>query len=93
VLSLALIDINIPTQASDRQLLEFLTRSGRPALIIGTKSDRLSGNKLRASLERISEEYSGTRVIPYSARTGAGRDELWKEIRGAVGNYRELRQA
>jgi GTP-binding protein len=93
VLSLALIDINIPTQASDRQLLEFLTRSGRPALIIGTKSDRLSGNKLRTSLERISEEYSGTRVIPYSARTGAGRDELWKEIRGAVGNYRELRQA
>jgi len=93
VLSLALIDINIPSQASDRQILEFLNHSRRPALIIGTKSDRLSSNQLRNSLDRMSQEYSGTRVIPYSARTGAGRDELWAEIRAAVGNYRELRQA
>jgi len=93
VLSLALIDINIPSQASDRQILEFLNHSRRPALIIGTKSDRLSSNQLRNSLDRMSQEYSGTRVIPYSARTGAGRDELWAEIRAAVGNYGELRQA
>lgn len=93
VLSLALIDINIPSQASDRQILEFLNHSGRPALIIGTKSDRLSSNQLRNSLDRMSQEYPGPRVIPYSARTGAGRDELWREIRAAVGNYRELRQA
>jgi GTP-binding protein len=93
VLSLALIDINIPSQASDRQILEFLNHSGRPALIIGTKSDRLSSNQLRNSLDRMSQEYPGPRVIPYSARTGAGRDELWAEIRAAVGNYRELRQA
>ena len=93
VLSLALIDINVPPQASDRQLLEFLNHSGRPALIVGTKSDRLSGNQLRNSLERISQEYMGTRVIPYSARTGAGREELWQKIRAAVESYRELRQA
>jgi len=93
VLSLALIDINIPSQASDRQILEFLNHSGRLALIIGTKSDRLSSNQLRNSLDRMSQEYPGSRVIPYSARTGAGRDKLWAEIRAAVGNYRELRQA
>jgi GTP-binding protein len=93
VLSLALIDINVPPQASDRQLLEFLNHSGRPSLIVGTKSDRLSGNQLRNSLERISQEYKGTRVIPYSARTGAGREELWQKIRAAVESYRELRQA
>jgi len=93
VLSLALIDINIPSQASDRQILEFLNHSRRPALIIGTKSDRLSSNQLRNSLDRMLQEYPGTRVISYSARTGAGRDELWAEIRAAVGNYRELRQA
>jgi hypothetical protein len=25
--------------------------------------------------------------LPFSARTGAGREEIWQEIRGAVRNY------
>src|SRR2546429_8967760 len=36
VLSLALVDVNIPPQASDRQLLEFLSVSGRPFLVVRT---------------------------------------------------------
>src|SRR5438270_11162283 len=36
VLSLALIDINVPPQASYRQLLAFLNASGRPFLVVAT---------------------------------------------------------
>jgi GTP-binding protein len=83
-LCLALIDINIPAQESDQQLIEFLTAKQKPFLILATKSDRLSGNQLRNSLRTLEQQHSDARVLAYSARTGAGRDELWKEIRTAV---------
>lgn len=49
-LCLALVDVNVPPQESDQQLLDFLVHSGRKVVIVGTKSDRLSGNQLHNSL-------------------------------------------
>ncbi|MGA8271374.1 MAG: ribosome biogenesis GTP-binding protein YihA/YsxC, partial [Candidatus Sulfotelmatobacter sp.] len=46
-LCLALVDINVPPQDSDRKLLDFLGASGRDFLLIATKSDRLSNNQIR----------------------------------------------
>jgi GTP-binding protein len=87
-LCLALVDVNVPPQESDRQLLTFLTSSRRPFLIVGTKSDRLSGNQLHNSLQRLSRDFPQTRILPFSAKSSAGREELWKEIRVAVENHR-----
>lgn len=89
-LCLALVDVNVPPQESDRQLLHFLATTGRPFVIVGTKSDRLSGNQLRNALRTLTDEFPQNRVIPYSARTGAGRDELWREIREAVQPARSI---
>jgi GTP-binding protein len=83
-LCLVLVDVNVPPQESDRQLLAFLTSSGRPFLIVGTKSDRLSGNQLRNSLQTLAREYPQARIVPFSAKSAAGHEELWKEIRAAV---------
>lgn len=83
-LCLALVDVNVPPQESDRQLLQFLASVGRPFVIVGTKSDRLSGNQLRNALRGFSDEFSQAPLVPFSARTGAGREELWREIREAV---------
>jgi GTP-binding protein len=83
-LCLALVDVNVPPQDSDRQLLQFLASTSRAFVIVGTKSDRLGGNQLRNALRTLSGEFSQARVIPYSARTGAGREELWHEIREAI---------
>ena len=90
-LCLALVDVNVPPQASDQQLLEFLSASGRPFLIVATKSDRLSANQLRNSLQTLTQEYPETRIVPYSARRGTGREELWQEIRLAVEGQRAAR--
>ena len=87
-LCLVLVDVNVPPQESDRQLLEFLTSSGRPFLIVGTKSDRLSGNQLRNSLQTLAREFPQARIVPFSAKSAAGREELWKEIRAAVESHR-----
>src|SRR5215469_3099822 len=83
-LCLALIDSNIPPQESDQQLLEFLTVTGRPFVIVATKSDRLSGNTLRNALRVFEEKYPSARILPFSAKTGTGREELWQEIRKAA---------
>lgn len=80
-LAIVLIDSNVPPQASDHQLLEFLQRSEREFLVVGTKSDKLSGNKLRNALNLLSREHGIGNILPYSAKTGAGREELWREIR------------
>jgi len=80
-LCVALIDVNVPPQSADRKLLDFLSEIGRPTVIVATKTDRLSGNLLRNALHALAQEYPRSRVLPFSARTGAGRQELWQEIR------------
>jgi GTP-binding protein len=83
-LCVALVDANVPPQESDRQLLEFLSATQRSFLIVATKCDRLSGNQLRQALATLSQEFPLGRVFPFSARSGQGREELWREIRAAT---------
>lgn len=80
-LCVALVDVNVPPQESDRRLLDFLSATGREFLLVGTKSDRLSNNQLQSALRALGEQYPAAHLLPYSAKTGAGRDELWKQIR------------
>jgi len=83
-LCLSLVDISVPQQESDRRLLDFLRTEQRPFIIVATKSDRLSNNQLQNSLRKLGQEYPETKIVSYSARTGAGRQELWQEIRQTV---------
>jgi GTP-binding protein len=80
-LCLALIDANIPAQESDQRLLEFLTTRGRPHVVVATKCDRMSGNELSRAMQQLGRDYPEVTVLPFSAKTGAGRDELWDRIR------------
>lgn len=86
-LCLALVDVNVPPQDSDRKLLDFLNASGRELLLIATKSDRLSNNQLRNALKSLAEAYPTASVIPFSAKTRAGRDEVWNKIRQTVAKF------
>ncbi len=79
-LCVALVDANIPPQASDKQLIEWLQRAERPYLVVATKADKLSGNQLTNSLRKLTGELGTERILPFSARTRIGADELWKEI-------------
>ena len=81
-LSFVLVDANVPPQESDRQLIDFLRHARREFLVVATKSDKLSGNRLRSSLNNLLKEHGVETILPYSAKTGAGRSELWHEIRG-----------
>ena len=83
-LSIVLIDSNIPPQEPDRQLIHFFKALERDFLVVATKTDKLSGNKLRAALAVLAREHGLESVLSYSAKTGTGRAELWREIRSRV---------
>ena len=83
-LCVVLIDANVPPQQSDRQLLDFLSASDREFLLVATKSDRLSNNQLNGALRTLTQEYPAAPLLPFSAKTGAGRDQLWAQIRQAA---------
>jgi GTP-binding protein len=83
-LCVTLVDVNVPPQESDRQLLDFFRATRREVLLVATKSDRLSNNQLHNALRTLGQQYPSARLLPYSAKTGAGRDELWKHIRQAA---------
>ena len=80
-LSVVLVDANVPPQPPDRQLIEFLQHAGRDYLVVATKTDRLSANKLRPALAGLAREHGVGEILAYSSKTGAGRTELWRAIR------------
>jgi len=84
-LSIVLIDSNVPAQEPDRQLIHFLRSMQRDFLAVATKADKLSGNKLRNALATLAQEHALDTLLPYSAKTGDGRAELWRQIRSRAG--------
>jgi GTP-binding protein len=83
-LCLVLVDANIPPQESDGQLMEFLAAKERQYVVVATKSDRLSSNHLRQAMHKLTEAYAGVPIIAFSAKSGAGKDELWHQVRACV---------
>jgi GTP-binding protein len=82
-LCLSLVDVTIPPQQLDIQLLEWLRHANRRFLIVATKADRISGNQLRNSLHKLGQELQveAGEIVPFSARARLGQDELWRAIR------------
>jgi GTP-binding protein len=87
VLCVLLVDMNIPPQELDLQLIEWLRHMDRNFVIAATKADRVSGNQRRTSLEKLSEklEVAAGQIIPFSAKARIGQDELWRAIKEAAG--------
>lgn len=80
VLSIQLIDARHKPTELDRQLYEWLVYHRKNHIIVATKADKLSTNKLNKSLQEIEAALPGSEIIAYSAVTGKGRDALWREI-------------
>lgn len=84
-LSIQLVDSRHAPSKLDLQLHEWLVFNEKKHIVVATKSDKLSANELARQMRLIESELPGTRVIPYSAQTGKGRDLVWSEIVAAVG--------
>ena len=78
-----LIDIRHPITEADLQLIEWLAGHEIETVIVGTKADKLSGNKLQtqiASNNKILQKIGVDPLLPFSAITGRGKQELWQAI-------------
>lgn len=84
VLSIHLVDSRHEPTKQDLQLHEWLEESDKPRLIVATKSDKLSNNELRKNLEHIARVLNDDSVMAYSAKSGRGREELWRAIRNRI---------
>ncbi|HKR12920.1 MAG TPA: ribosome biogenesis GTP-binding protein YihA/YsxC [Pyrinomonadaceae bacterium] len=84
VLSIHLVDSRHEPTKQDLQLHEWLEESNKPRLIVATKSDKLSHNELRKNLQHIARVLDNDSIVAYSAKSGRGRDELWRAIRSAI---------
>ena len=83
-LAICLVDSNIPPQASDKQLIDFFRETGRPYLVVATKSDRLSNNALTKSVAALKREHDVDEVLPVSAKNQANIAALWQRLQATL---------
>lgn len=78
-----IMDIRRPPEDEEDMLLDFLSSLSIPSILALTKADKVSGNEKIKQL-RLFKKSLDENLIPFSAVTGEGKDELWKAIKGMV---------
>ena len=78
-----LIDIRHDPSANDRMMYEWITAQGYRPIIIATKLDKIKRSQKDKQLKAIRQGLGLTKetaVIPFSAVTKQGRDEIWELV-------------
>ena len=78
-----LIDIRHEPSANDRQMYDWILSQGYHPIIIATKLDKLNRSQVPAAVKRVREGLKaekGTVVLPFSALTKQGREEIYEVI-------------
>lgn len=82
-----LIDIRHEPSANDKQMYSWILANGFHPIIIATKADKISRNQLQKHIKMVKEGLKvekETVVIPFSAQTKQGRDEIYEVIEGLM---------
>lgn len=77
-----LLDIRRDPTDDDRQMLDMLADVGLPTLICATKTDKLSKGAVAARVAELARDLAldPDQIIPFSAVTNEGRDELAEAV-------------
>lgn len=76
-----LIDIRHDPSKNDKMMYDWILHQGYEPVIIATKLDKLKKSQVEKQLKAIRTGLGlvgGTTVIPFSAKTKQGRDEIWE---------------
>lgn len=76
-----LIDIRHEPSGNDRLMYEWILHQGYQPIIIATKLDKINRSQIQKHIKMIREGLKvvkGTVIIPYSAQTKQGRDEIYE---------------
>ncbi len=86
-----LLDARRTPTDNDLQMLDFLAKTQVPTIIVATKVDKLRPAEREAGLRKLALEagVESDQVIPFSAITRLGRDELAEAIAALVSSRTE----
>ena len=77
------IDIRHEPSANDKAMYDWILHNGFQPIIIATKLDKLKKSQVARHVNTIKQGLQvveGTPVVPFSAQTKQGRDEVWELI-------------
>ena len=78
-----LVDSRIGLTKDDEAMVEWLNHMELSYFVIATKVDKLNVTERKNNLEKISAHpllHEGTKVIPFSALKGEGREAVWETV-------------
>ena len=78
-----LVDIRHKPSANDKQMYDWICHNGYEPVIIATKLDKLKRSQVAKSLKEIRTGLGlpkEGKILPFSAETKQGRDEIWALI-------------
>lgn len=84
-----LVDIRHEPSANDINMYDWIISNGYNPIIIATKADKLKRSQLAKHVKQIKvglNVIENTPIIPYSAITKQGRDEIWELIELFMGD-------
>ncbi len=88
-----LLDIRHRPNANDKQMFDWIQYMGYQAIVIATKADKIKRSQIPGQLRQMKEELKAdedTIIIPFSALTKQGREDIWdlmdQVIENAAGN-------
>ena len=87
-----LVDIRHAPNANDHQMYDWIVQNGYQPIIIATKLDKLKRSQVQKALRTIRDGLSlpkDTLLIPFSAETKQGREEIWLQIDTLTGQCPE----
>ena len=77
-----LVDVRRGLESDEEDILAFLAHVGLPAAVVATKLDKLGRGAAGAALASLRGAVDGAiPVVGFSARTGEGKDALWRLVR------------
>jgi len=79
-----IIDVKIGLTVLDRDMIKILGENKHQVVIIANKIDKLGRIAAEKQLSSIQKEAPHVPILPYSAKTREGKDELTKKIMGFV---------
>ena len=83
-LTLMLVDSRIPPTESDILMKQWLDHNRVPNTVVLTKSDKISRNQLQQALRTSAHTLNTKEILPFSAVTSLGKEELLNRIRTAI---------
>jgi len=83
-LALMLVDSRMRPMESDVMMKEWLDHHAIPNAVVLTKIDKISRNQLNQALRTGAQTLKTKEIIPFSAVTHSGKDQILARIRAAV---------